>query len=61
MATESFSRILHLNDEQFEQVVRAMECVNANPPAPRKSGIRWGDTEQIMRALEQKYSVDKHS
>jgi hypothetical protein len=61
MATESIGRTVHLNDEQFEQVVRAMDRVNANPPKPREGSINWGDPKETMRALEREYSGDKHS
>jgi hypothetical protein len=61
MATESIGRTVHLNDDQFEQIVRAMDRVNANPPKPRERKINWGDTQEIMRSLERKYSGDNRA
>jgi hypothetical protein len=61
MATESIGRTVYLNDDSFEQIVNAMERMDANPPKPRESTIQWGDTEKIMQALEREYSGDKRS
>lgn len=59
MATESIGRTVHLNDEQFEQIVNEMERINANPPRPRKTSIQWGDPDQFMRDLGKKYATGK--
>jgi hypothetical protein len=59
MATESIGRTVYLNDDSFEQIVNAMERMDANPPKPRESTITWGDPQATMRDLERKYSGDK--
>ncbi|MDR1422419.1 MAG: hypothetical protein LBI64_06105 [Coriobacteriales bacterium] len=61
MATESIGRTVYLNDDSFEQIVNAMERMDANPPKPRESTITWADPQEIMRDLERKYSGDKRS
>jgi hypothetical protein len=61
MATESIGRTVYLNDDSFEQIVKAMERMDADPPKPRKPSIKLGDPEQFMRDLELKYSGDKQS
>jgi hypothetical protein len=61
MATESIGRTVYLNDDSFEQIVNAMERMDANPPKPRESTINWGDPIQTMLDLERKYSGDKNA
>jgi hypothetical protein len=56
MATESIGKTIYLTDAQADQLIEEMARVDANPPKPRKTNIKWGDPRQFMRSLEQEYS-----
>ena len=58
MATESFGKTVYMDNDFADRFLAQLERVNQNPPAPRKSKIKWGDPDELADRLKKAYGKD---
>jgi hypothetical protein len=59
MATESIGKTIYLDDEAADRLIAAIEYEDAHPSKPAKRVTPWGDSQEIAKRLERKYSRAK--
>jgi hypothetical protein len=55
VATESIGKTIYLTDEQADQLIEEMARVDAKPPKPIDTQIKWADTNEIAEAIKRKF------
>jgi hypothetical protein len=58
MATESFGKIVYLDNDMADRIIAAQERMRANPPQPSTHKPRWAtdeDRRRLATALKKKY------
>jgi hypothetical protein len=59
MATESFGKIVHMDDEFADRYLAAEAAMKANPPKPSNHKIKWADPKKFAAALRKEYQNEK--
>jgi hypothetical protein len=59
MATESFGKIVYLDNDMADRIIAAQERMRANPPQPSTHKIKWADSEKLTDMLKKKYGHEK--
>jgi hypothetical protein len=56
MATESIGKTIYLDDEAADRLIAAIEYEDAHPSKPAQRVTPWGDSKEIAKRLERKFS-----
>jgi hypothetical protein len=59
MATESFGKIVHMDNEFADRYLAAEAEMKLNPPKPSNHKIKWGDPKKIVEAWRKEYQDEK--
>ena len=59
MATESIGRMVILDDDMAERMIKQIEEFDKNPPKPNMFELKWGDPDRFAQSLKEKYGYDK--
>jgi hypothetical protein len=59
MATESIGKTVHMDNEFADRFIEAMERLEKNPPPPNTHEIKWGNPEEIAKAIRRKYGYEE--
>ncbi|MDR0875171.1 MAG: hypothetical protein LBN12_03050 [Clostridiales Family XIII bacterium] len=59
MATESFGKVVHMDDEFADRYLAAEAAMKANPPKPSNHKIKWADPKELIARLRKEYQDEK--
>jgi len=59
VATESIGKTVHLDNDMADRIISAQKRLDKNPPEQSSHQIRWGDPDEISRALRKEYGCAK--
>jgi hypothetical protein len=59
MATDSFGKIVHMDNEFADRYIAAEKEMQANPPKPIKHKIKWAEPGKFAAALRREYNDEK--
>jgi hypothetical protein len=62
MATESFGKIVYLDNDMADKIIAAQERMRTNPPKLNTHQTKWAsldDSKKLTEALKKKYGYEK--
>jgi hypothetical protein len=59
MATESIGKTVHMDNEFADRFIEMEERMAKNPPPPNTREIKWGDPDEIAKALRREYGYEE--
>jgi hypothetical protein len=59
MATESIGKTVYMDNDFADRFIEAMERTDKNPAYQGAHKIRWGDPDEIAKAIRKKYSNEE--
>jgi hypothetical protein len=59
MATDSFGKIVHMDDEFADRYLAAEAEMKLNPQKPNNHKIKWADPKKFAEALRKEYQDAK--